>query len=105
MAQIKVTPDSVIAVGGEIKRHNETTNSVLDTITTSINRLRGCDGWDSDAANAFFQKYDQLRERINRHRPIINHYGDHLNKAATDYRASDDYAKSQASSINISRPS
>jgi len=103
MANILVTPQNVRDTGRRIKGHNNQANSYLDQITESIGRLRanGGDGWESDAATAFFLKFDELRARIERHRVVIDAYGNHLDKAAADYEQSDDYAKAQSEPINV----
>jgi len=103
MARIIVTPQNVRDTGRRIRTHNNQANSYLDQITESIQRLRaaGGDGWESDAAMAFFAKFDELRARIERHRVVIDAYANHLDKAAQEYENSDEYAKSQSEPISV----
>lgn len=105
MAQIMVTPNSVRDTGRRIKSSNNQAVQCLDQIAGSIARLRGSGaaGWESDAAQEFFRKFDELRNRINNHRNIIDQYSNHLDKAAADYEKSDEYAQREAERINVRR--
>jgi len=103
MAQIKVTPNQVRDTSRRIKNNNGQSNSYLDQIAKSIERLRGCgcNGWESDAAREFFMRFDKLKAAIERHKPVIDQYGNYLEKAASDYESSDTRVEQQAVSIGL----
>jgi len=101
MAEIKVQPSNVRDTGRRIKTHNNNANTYLDQIAASLARLRSTGQWESDAATAFFAKFDRLKAAIDGHRGVIDKYSEHLDKAATDYEKSDQYAHNEAQTIQL----
>jgi WXG100 family type VII secretion target len=103
MAEIKMTAAQIRNTSQQMRANNDEANTVLDQITRSLAVLRKSQAWQSDAAVRFFAKYDELRDRIERHKPIINRYSDHLNRAVEDYQSTDRQVGQNADAINVKR--
>lgn len=87
MAEFKVTPEKLRSTSSNIKAISTSFNAVMSNIEKEMNNMKN--KWESEAANAFINKFLGLKDNFEAYDNVINSYAKFLESTARAYDETD----------------